>query len=279
MPESLLMTMSDSYYGAYGDAATRDKTSWFIFDWFECKNCTHSTCGDACSRWASIPFQEIGGFLFEPGSSSGLVRFPPTQLITAITERIQENNGLLMVNEVTTGIGRTGAWFGFQHYGIQPDIVALGKGIGNGYPVSVTSMNAQTVQLLGNVPIPYGQSHLNDPLGAAVAQAVINHIAENDLITKAEKLSSTLLGGLHRIAKISPHIASIRGRGLMAVIELGQDPDNTRAARLHRQLIDKGFILVLRPGSSILRIDPPLTIEEQDIVRFLEMLEQLLSDF
>ena len=69
-------------------------------------------CEGGCERFASIPFGEIGGFLFEPGSSSGLVRFPPEALIHRIVDTVRAHGGLYLVNEVTTGMGRTGAWFG-----------------------------------------------------------------------------------------------------------------------------------------------------------------------
>ena len=85
------------------------------------------------------------------------------------------------MNEVTTGVGRTGRWFGYQHYGLAPDIVAIGKGIGNGYPVSVTAFAPRAVDRLGGRPIKYAQSHQNDPLGAGVAREVIRVIREDGL--------------------------------------------------------------------------------------------------
>ena len=131
----LLMTMADSYFGAYGSAWRRDESEWFSFDWTPCATCPEErACDNACGHWSSIPFGRIGGFLFEPGSSSGLVRFPPVKLIRSIVDAVHQDNGLLQVNEVTTGIGRTGKWFGYQHYDIAPDIASLGKGVGNGYP-------------------------------------------------------------------------------------------------------------------------------------------------
>jgi acetylornithine aminotransferase len=122
--------------------------------------------------------------LFEPGSSSGLVRFPPEKLIRGIVGAVRENDGFILVNEVTTGVGRTGRWFGYQHYGISPDVVALGKGIGNGYPVSVTACAPRVISRLGGRPIPYSQSHQNDPLGAAVAREVVRTVREEGLSSR-----------------------------------------------------------------------------------------------
>lgn len=109
----VLLTMFDSYFGAYGSASQRHVDEWFCFDWTVCRKCPHpNECDDRCTFWARIPHDRIGGFLFEPGSSSGLVRFPPEKLIRNIVDTVKKNNGLVLVNEVTTGIGRTGRWFG-----------------------------------------------------------------------------------------------------------------------------------------------------------------------
>ena len=78
----LLLTMTDSYFGAYGSASTKRGDEWYCFDWLGCPNCPPERgCDEHCERWAAIPFDRIGGFLFEPGSSSGLVRFPPEPLV------------------------------------------------------------------------------------------------------------------------------------------------------------------------------------------------------
>ena len=93
---------------------------------------------------------------------------------------VKKDNGLVLVNEVTTGVGRTGNWFGFQHYGISPDIVALGKSIDNGYPVSVTVFAQEVMHRLAGAPLKYAQSHQNDPLGAAVAREVVQIVLEQE---------------------------------------------------------------------------------------------------
>ena len=272
--DATVMTLSDSYCGAYGDAATR-RDGWFVFDWFDCQGCGRTACAGDCPRWASIPFDAIGGFLFEPGSSSGLVRFPPAQFIESIARTLAEKGGLFMVNEVTTGMGRTGKWFGYQHYAVRPDIAALGKGVGNGYPVSVASLSEDVAARLGNAPIHYGQSHLNDPLGAAVVRAVVREIRERGLIERAGYLSEILLPGLRAIGESCPRDIAVRGRGLMAVMDLAMDPAD--AAELHRTLVRSGFVCGLRPGTCVLRLDPAPTIDESDLRAFLHALYPLAA--
>jgi acetylornithine/N-succinyldiaminopimelate aminotransferase len=272
----LLMTMRDSYFGAYGSARERQESQWYSFDWLDCPHCPRDQgCSGDCERWQAIPFDRIGGFLFEPGSSSGLVRFPSTKLIRKIAATIKEGRGLILVNEVTTGMGRTGEWFGHQHYGITPDIVALGKGIGNGYPVAVAAMGPEVVGRMEGKPLPYSQSHQNDPLGAAVAREVIRTIREEGLVERSRVLGLRVLGGLNEIRERTGRIRALRGRGLMIAIEMEDGPDAARTRRVHRRLLERGYILGRRPGINVMRCDPSLTIEESDIDGFLRAFEEV----
>ena len=275
----LLLTMTDSYFGAYGSASRKLASEWFCFDWTGCAACPHSgECDEGCRRWAEIPYDRIGGFLFEPGSSSGLVRFPPAKLIRNIVAAVHGGGGLVLVNEVTTGIGRTGAWFGYQHYGIAPDIVAIGKGIGNGYPVSVAAFAPGVIDRLGGEPVRYAQSHQNDPLGAAVAAEVVRVIRDERLIERGREIAAVLRAGLAGIQARTGLIREIRARGLMVAIELDDGPGTPLAIRTQRDLVRRGFVVGRRPGVGVLRLDPSLTIDRADVVDFLRALEEVLTE-
>ena len=274
----LLMTMADSYCGAYGSANTKRQDEWFLFDWTRCRDCPGARpCAAGCEHFAAIPFDRIGGFLLEPGSSSGLVRFPPEKLIAAVAERVQAAGGLVLVNEVTTGIGRTGKWFGFQHYGLAPDIVAMGKGLGGGYPVSAAAFGPRAVKMLGGRPVKYAQSHQNDPLGAAVAAAVLGVITEEGLVERGVRIGKLLEAGLRRIAAGTSRIREVRARGLMQVVEFDDDAETAFTTRIHRGLVNRGFLVGKRPGVPVLRIDPALTVAEEDIEEFLEVLAEVIT--
>jgi len=275
----LLMTMTDSYFGAYGSAVRRDASEWFSYDWMECAGCAErETRGKDCTHWAAIPFDAIGGFLLEPGSSSGLVRFPPVKLVADMAAAVKEQGGLVLVNEVTTGVGRTGKWFGYEHYGIAPDIVALGKGVGNGYPVSVAAFAPGVIERLEGRPFKYAQSHQNDPLGAAVAREVVRTIRDEALIERGREIAALLLSGLESIRTRTDRIHEIRARGLMVAVELHDDAEASFTVRAHRELVRRGFLVGRRPGVPVLRLDPALTIECVDIEAFLVMLEELIAD-
>lgn len=274
-PRPRLLTLADSYFGAYGSAARRSPDEWFCFDWMRCGP---GGCAEGCPHWAEIPFDSLGGFLLEPGSSSGLVRFAPAALVAAIERELRRRDGLVLVNEVTTGVGRTGEWFGYQHYGLRPDVVALGKGIGAGYPVSVTAFAPRVAERLRGGPIRFAQSHQNDPLGAAVVRAVIRTVREEGLVEKGRAAGARLLSGLQAIAARTESLRAVRGRGLMIAIELQGDDVDARAGRVHRALLERGFIVGRRPGAGVLRLDPPLVIEPAEIDAFLQALEAVLQD-
>ena len=277
LPRPLMLTMSDSYFGAYGSASRKEADAWFCFDWMPCADCPAETvCNSSCDRWASIPLGDIGGFLFEPGSSSGMVRFPPAKLIRAICREVQQSGGLVMVNEVTTGIGRTGQWFGYQHYDVAPDIVATGKGVGNGYPVSVAAFSSGVVSKLEGRTIPYAQSHLNDALGAVVVREVIRIIREDNLVERCRELSALLVDGLEAVGARTGKVAAVRARGLMMAVELRDDADAAFTTRLHGDLVKRGFFITQRPGTTVFRIDPSLTVDKADLEAFLACFEQLL---
>lgn len=274
----LIMTMADSYFGAYGSAAKRSGSEWCSFDWLACVGCKETDdCNQQCGRWSEIPFAKIGAFLLEPGSSSGLVRFPPEKLVRNIVNTVRTNDGLVLVNEVTTGVGRTGLWFGYQHYRISPDVVALGKGIGNGYPVSVAAFAPEVRRRLGGRTIKYAQSHQNDPLGATIAREVIRVIEEERLVDRGREIAEQLVGGLAAIKARTRHIREIRARGLMVALELHDDPEASFTIKVHRELIRRGFLVGRRVGVSVLRIDPSLTIHPEDIEDFLGALEDVLD--
>lgn len=277
-PGSAFLTMNDAYYGAYGDAHGRTGDAWFGLDWRGCLECRFDKpCGEGCGFFAEIPFERIGGFLFEPGSSGGVVRFPPQKLIDAIAARIKTVGGVLIINEVTTGIGRTGKWFGYEHYGLKPDIVAMGKGVGNGYPVSAAALSPGVIGRLGDTPVRYAQSHQNDAAGAAAVLAVLDYIEDHKLLERSAGLSELLFSGLQALREKHPLITEVRGRGLMIAVEFDSGADPTLSERLHRMLVERGYILTHRPGHNVLRLDPCLTIEREDLEGFLAVFAELLA--
>lgn len=278
MSRPLLLVMSDAYFGAYGEARRRDPGEWHVFDVAGCADCHEPACTERCRRWSELPFERIGGFLLEPGSASGLVHFPPRTLVTAIASTVAASGGILLVNEVTTGIGRTGTWFGYEHYGLAPDAVAIGKGIGNGYPVSVAAFGPKLATSLAEMPLRYAQSHQNDPLGAAVAREVIQTIEEEALIQRGRGAGEHLLEALSAIAARRDCVREVRGRGLMIAIELADDAGLTRSRAVHLALARRRFLVGRRSNAPVLRLDPSLTVPEGVLDAFAVALDEVLEE-
>ena len=266
---TLSMTMHDSYLGSYSSVIDRT-SNWYLFNWEKCGSCPdRESCRADCPELQNIP-DDVAEFILEPGSSSGFVRFPPKALVQNIVDRVRKNGGKILVNEVTTGIGRTGKWFGFNHYDIEPDLVAMGKGIGNGYPVSVTAINRGTLDQLEKSSFKYNQSHQNDPLGAAVAKEVLNAIEDEGLVAKAAANGVKLLEKLRSLID-GEIIIDVRGRGFMLAMDIR---DEQTGDRIYEKLIDRGYIVCNR--KSFFRIDPPLIIEEEDLNRFADEFRDVL---
>jgi acetylornithine aminotransferase len=267
--KNLLLTFTNSYLAAYGSSGKKQKEEWFLLD--------RARYSSTKNFLADIPFEQIGGFVLEPGGSgSGFVQFPPLKLVQEIAQAIKNNGGLVMVNEITTGMGRTGKWFGFQHYDIQPDIVALGKGLGNGYPVSVVAMRKEVAEKLEGSGLRYAQSHQNDPLGCAVAGEVIRIMQEGKWVERGAELGAYFLKGLRRLANTNPIIKDVRGRGMLLGVELHPHEEMTVEA-LYYALLEKGFLVGYYPAGNFLRLDPALTIEKESIDQFLNCLDSILK--
>jgi len=265
------MCLHDAYLGSYSSVIDR-RNGWHLFDWRECAACPdREDCKKECPKLKDIP-DDISEFIFEPGSASGFVRFPPASLIRNIVKIIRAQGGKIIVNDVTTGMGRTGEWFGYNHYRIEPDLVAIGKGLGNGYPVSALAINRETAGDLEQGTFKYVQSHQNDPLGAAFAREVITVLATDGLISRAAILGEKFLQELQTLTN-SKHITEVRGRGLMFAVDFAE---RAVGDRTYDQLLEMGYIVCNRGG--MFRIDPPLMIEEADFIGFVEEFRGLLAE-
>ncbi len=269
--KNLLLTFQNSYLAAYGSAGRKSTDEWWLFDWSVCAHVDPSECLKA------IPFESIGAFVFEPGGSgSGFVRFPPRQLVQDIAQRVKQEGGLLVANEITTGMGRTGKWFGFQHYDIQPDIIALGKGLGNGYPVSAVAMKREVAEKLENSEFHYAQSHQNDPLGCSIAKEVIAILREENWVERGNAAGAYFLEGLKLIGEKYVIVKEARGRGMLLALEFHLH-ESFSATTAYHALLERGFLVGYYPAGNILRFDPALTIEKEDITHLLESIDSILE--
>ena len=151
-------------------------------------------------------------------------------------------------------------------------MVAIGKGIGNGYPVSVAAISGRASGLLEKHHFHYSQSHQNDPLGATVVAEVIDTINDEKLVERGRQLGEKLMTGLEIMRKPGSILKEIRGRGLMIALEFTRD-----AGPVQKELVKRGFIVAKRSGHEVLRIDPALTIKKKDIDEFMFNLDEIVT--
>jgi acetylornithine aminotransferase len=273
----LLLGLAGAYLSAYGIAGVTSSAEWILFDWAACAECPrHADCDPGCTRLAEIPFDRIGAFVFEPGNSGGLVKLPPRGPVRALAARVANAGGMLVVDEVTTGLGRTGTWYGFQHYDIRPDLVALGKGLGNGYPVSAVAMRGPIGEELEASGFHYAQSHQNDPLGCAVAGEVIAILRDEGLVERSAKVGGWFRRELEALAARHDVVRQVRGRGLMLAMEFRSEC-KPALRDIHRALLDRGFLVGYKPAACLLRFYPPLVIGEDDIAGLVSSLDEALG--
>lgn len=272
---SKILTFSTSYLSAYSSTSfPRDNNTWTQIDFLKCSNCSKKDCTNQCSIVKDIDFSDISTFILEPGNSGGRVLLPPYKLVKFLANEVKRHGGLIVANEVTTGFGRTGEWFGFNHYDLEPDIVALGKSLGNGYPISAVVMRKEIVDQIEMKNFVYAQSHQNDPLGCTIANEVINIIKEEKLIDRSKNIGKFFLDQLKGIQNSCSIVKDVRGRGLMVAIELNIK-DSTEL--ISERMLEKGFFIGTTPVSNVLRFYPSLTISKNDILSMCEALKYELT--
>ena len=180
------------------------------------------------------------------------------------------NKILLIIDEVQTGVGRTGTFFAYEQYGIQPDIVTLAKGLAGGVPIGAVLANK--VASTGFGPGDHGSTFGGNPLACAAALAVIEEIESKNLLGNSMNMGALLQKKLQNVAKKTKKISEVRGKGLLIGIEL----DSGSSAEVKMKLFEKGF-LVSSIGSNVIRIAPPLIINRIHVYKFISALQDVLE--
>ncbi len=273
-PGRKLACLRGQYLSAYGLCREQAPGAWQSIDWDAHER--RSADDWYLALKTKIDFSRIGVFVFEPGNSSGLVRLPPRDLVAALERIVKEYDIVTVVDEVTCGIGRTGKWFGFMHYDLRPDIVAAGKSLGNGYPVSAVIIGGRTIREAEKTGFHFAQSHQNDPMGCRVAYAVVTKIERDGLPDRARALGETFRAHCARLGREVPVIREIRGIGLMNCIALDEtvSPETMRA--IGRGLFDRGMIAGVKPKERVIRTYCPLIITTDMIDEYIRALKDVL---
>jgi acetylornithine/N-succinyldiaminopimelate aminotransferase len=228
---------------------------------------THVPYGDTDALAAAVDDETAAVFLEPIMGESGVV-VPPEGYLAAARDITARHGALLVLDEVQTGMGRTGAFFAHQHDGITPDVVTMAKGLGGGLPIGACLAVGRAAELL--TPGLHGSTFGGNPICTAAALAVLRVIAAEDLVRHADVLGKSVRHGIERLGH--PLIDHVRGRGLLWGIVLSAPgaKDAEAAAR------DAGF-LVNAAAPDVIRLAPPLIITEAQIDGFIAALPGILD--
>ncbi len=228
--------------------------------------------GDAAALERAITPETVA-FIVEPIQGEGGVLVPPAGYLTAARRICRDNRVLFVLDEIQTGLGRTGKLFCHQHEAAaKPDVLIVGKALGGGvYPVSATLASREVLGLFQ--PGDHGSTFGGNPLAAAVAEASLDVIVEEKLAERSHALGASLLDELRAIA--SGKIAEIRGRGLFIGIEVKRSAGSGRS--YCEQLMARG-ILAKETHRQVIRLAPPLIIERPELDTLVEQIAAVLGD-
>jgi ornithine--oxo-acid transaminase len=226
--------------------------------------------GDADAVAAAMN-PNVAAVLVEPIQGEGGIIVPPEGYLRKLREITREHNALLVVDEIQSGLGRTGKLFAYEHEGIRPDVVIIGKALSGGfYPVSAILADDEVMSVFH--PGDHGSTYGGNPLAAAVARAALSAIIDEGMVESSAKLGAYFLEKLRAID--SPWVKEIRGKGLWIGIELRREAGGAR--RFCEALMSEG-VLCKETHDHVIRIAPPLVIDQADIDWALERLRKVLA--
>ncbi len=193
------------------------------------------------------------------------------EFLQGIRKLCDEHNLLLMLDEVQTGVGRTGRFFGYEHAGIVPDAIAMAKGLGGGFPIGAIWISDKYAGLF--TPGTHGSTYGGNPLACTAALSVLEVMEKENLLDRVAESGTKLKASLCKLAdKYPQHIDEVRGQGYLLGIGMKEDPTD-----FINSLFEKGLITV-PAGANTVRIYPPFNVSDDEIKSALDILEQTLED-
>lgn len=239
--------------------------------------------------WKMIDMASCGSLaccIVECIQSSGGMHVMPPGYLKALKKHCEARGMLLIVDEAQTGIGRCGDFVSINHEGVVPDILTLSKTLGNGLPLSAVVTSAEIESVCRERDYFFYTTHLNDPLPAAVGDKVLEVLLRDNLVEQARRSGQILQDGLRKLMSRYGCIGDIRGRGLMAGVEIVADREaKTPALELAKRVGDRAYELGVWANLSshpsfggVFRIAPPIVVTEEQLRDGLGMLEQALSE-
>jgi 4-aminobutyrate aminotransferase-like enzyme/Ser/Thr protein kinase RdoA (MazF antagonist) len=227
---------------------------------------------------------KIGAFLMESLPSSGGMIVPPAGYLREVYQKVRAAGGVCIADEVQVGFGRTGSHFwAFEAQGVVPDIVTLGKPIGNGHPLAAVITSREIAESFAT-GMEYFNTFGGNPVSCAIGLAVLEVLSEERLQENALRVGNLLLDGLRRLQRRFPLIGDVRGSGFFIGAELVRsretlEPAASEAAYIAERMRDRGILISTEgPRHNVLKIRPPMVFTAEDAARLLETLEIILQE-
>jgi acetylornithine/N-succinyldiaminopimelate aminotransferase len=226
----------------------------------------HVPYDDVAALDAALDAETVAGVLLEPLQGEGGVMMPSSDYLGAVRALCTERNALLVLDEIQTGLGRTGHWFAFQAQGLEPDVVTMAKALGNGMPVGACWARAEVAAAFG--PGDHGSTFGGQPLALAAARATLAVMEAEDVCGRARSAGARLAQGLRRL----PGVVSVRGAGLLLAAQLEAPVAKEATARA----LENG-LLVNAVLPDAIRVAPPLLVRTEEIDTALAVLGAALA--
>lgn len=226
--------------------------------------------GDAAALAAAMGPNTVA-FLVEPIQGEAGIRVPPAGYLAAARRLCDQHGALLICDEIQTGLGRTGRWFAFEHDGVRPDGVTIGKALSGGmYPISAFLASDEVMGVF--TPGDHGSTFGGNPLACAVGRAALAVLEDEGLVARADELGAWFLSALQAID--SPHVLEVRGKGLLIGIEIR--PSSGPARAFCERLRGMGMLCKDTHGT-VMRLAPPLVVTRAELEWALERLRVVLA--
>ena len=213
----------------------------------------------------------VGAVLLEPVQGEGGVRPADDAYLTEARRLCDERGALLVIDEIQTGLARTGRWFGYHHAGVHPDIVVMAKALGNGVPVGAVWARPDVAAAFG--PGDHGSTFAGQPLVLATVRSVLDALVEMDAPAVSHRLGSVLTGMLERLEGVD----HVRGLGLLLGVEISQDALSGRTAKEVASVCLERGLVVNGVTETALRIAPPLVVSEAQLEEAVAIVASVLE--
>ncbi len=209
--------------------------------------------------------------MVEPVAGEGGINIPDEAYLKGLRQICDEQDWLLILDEIQTGVCRTGKWFAFQHHAIQPDIMTLAKGLGNGVPIGACLARDAAAELFK--PGHHGSTFGGNPLACAAALAVIDVMEKEKLAEQAARLGASMLEDLKTALAEQDGVVEVRGQGLMLAVELDRP-----CGELMQQALETGLLLNVTAGN-VVRLLPPLILSDEEAGQITHVTGELIKSF